>query len=634
MKRVIRHSSFVIGFLILNSQFSILNSFAQDRPTTPTPVLTPFRPSGAAQPVNDEQLAMQLYQARDYVKAAEVYQRLYDKLPSNYYYSYLLFCLVETRDFNQAERLVMKQQKYEKRMLHYLVDLGYIYYREGNGAKAKKHYDEAISKMEPDPVQISDLANAFTTKGEMDYALRTYTRGREMMNSPFVFSFEMASIYERGQDYKSAFGEYLNLLEVNKSYLNTVEDRLQNILAEDKDNEKSEMLRKALLTRVQEDPEMILYSELLWWYSVQQKDFRLALIQAKALNRRLKENGERILEVASLAISNGDYEIALEAFSEVASRGPGHPYYDFARAGILNTRFLRIISSPAPSKKSFEALEEEFHKELKESGENAPNVPLMENLARLDAFYLGKQNEAAAILGRAVELPGLTEAERSKCKMTLADILVLTGDVWEASLLYQQVYKDFKNDVLGQEAKYRSARLSYYIGEFAWARSQLDILKAATSKLIANDAMELSLLISENYDPDSNTVALGMFARSELLDYCNEEEASILTLDSILMKFSYHPIFDEVIRKKAGIRKKQGRFAEADSLLATAVSDYPDGTVADEALFERAELNEKFLDNKSRAMELYQELFEKYPSSIFVPDARKRYRTLRGDSNR
>jgi predicted Zn-dependent protease len=621
----------VLGLLILISQFSILNSFGQDRPTVPAPVLTPFRPGGNQQPVNDEQLAMQLYQARDYVKAAEVYQRLYDKIPGNYYYTYLLFCLVETREFSQAEKLVVKQQKNEKRFLRYLADLGYIYYREGIGAKAKKHYEEAIGKLEADAMQITDLANAFVTRGEMDYALRTYARGRELTGNPYAFSMEMASIYERGQDYQSAFTEYLNLLEVNRTYLSTVEDRLQNLLAEDKENEKSTLLRKTLLARVQKDPEKIFYSELLMWYSIQQKDFSLALIQAKALDRRLREKGERILDVASLAGSNGDWDAAIQAYSDVVSKGPGNPYYDFARAGVLNMRFEKTIATPGPSGKILASLEEEFLREMKNQGENAANIAMVKNLARLDAFYLGKQEEAAALLTRAVELPGLTEAERAECKLDLADILVLTGDVWEASLLYQQVYKDFKNDVLGQEAKFRSARLSYYIGEFAWARTQLDILKAATSKLIANDAMALSLLISENYDPDSNTVALGMYARSELLDYRNEEEAAIRTLDSIPVKFSYHSIFDRLVYRKAEIRKKQGLLHEADSLLAKVVADYPDGTVADEALAERAELNAKYLGNKERAMELYQELLEKYPSSIFVPDARKRYRELRGD---
>jgi len=576
---------------------------------------------------------MQLYQSRDFEKAAEVYQRLYDKTPSSYYYSYLFFCLVETKEFRKAEKLVLKQEKNEKRLLHYLVDLGYIYYREGNSEKSKKHYEEAIKKLGPDQMQISDLANAFTAKGENDYAIRTYLRGRELMNKSYPFSFELAAIFEREEDYKRAFDEYLNLLEINRSYLNTVEDRLQNLLADDKDNEKSEALRTTLLGRVQKEPDKTYYSELLWWYSIQQKDFELAFIQAKSLDRRLKESGERIINVASLAVSNENYDVALQAYGYMVSKGPGNHYYDLSRTELINTRYLKTIADTAPTKKSLETLEKEFKQELQKYGENASNLSLIKNIAHLEAFYLGRPEEATEILERAVDLPGLTTDERSRCKMELADILLFTGDVWEATLLYQQVYKDFKNYVLGQEAKFKNARLSYYIGEFSWARTQLDILKAATSKLIANDAMALSLLITENYDPDSGTVALGMFARGDLLDYRNEEEAAIQTLDSIPKMFPDHPIMDKVVYKKATIRRKQGHLSAADSLLAIVVSDYPDGVMADEALMDRAELNDYQLAEKQKAMELYQELMDKYPSSIFVPEARKRFRALRGDKN-
>jgi len=617
--------------LTLQSSLFISSCFAQDHPVN-NPTLVPFQPNASTKG-NDEQFAIQLYQSMDFEKAAEVFQQLYDKTPSTYYYSYLLFCLVEMKEYGKAERLALKQQKNDKRLLNYLVDLGYIYYREGNIEKSKKHYEEAIKKLEPDQMQIINLANAFITKRENEYAVRTYLRGRTLMNNAYPFSFELAAIFEREGETKSAIGEYLNLLEINRSYLNLVEDKLQNILADDKENEKSEVLRTILLGRVQKDPDKTYYSELLCWYSLQQKDFGLALIQAKSLDRRLRENGERIMEVASLAVANSNYEVALDAYGYMVSKGPGSLYYDQCRVELLNTRYLKILADALPEKHSLETLQKDFTLELQKFGENASNLSLMRNLAHLEAFYLGNPTEATEILDRAIDIPGLTETERSKCKMELADILLFTGDVWEATLLYQQVYKDFKNDVLGQEAKFKNARLSFYIGEFEWARAQLDILKAATSKFIANDAIALSLLISENYDPDSGTVALGMFARGDLLDYRNEEELAIQSLDSVPGMFPDHPIMDKVLYKKAAIFQKKGLTSGADSLLEIIVRDYPDGVMADEALMERAKLNDFNLDNKQKAKEIYQELMNKYPSSIYVPEARKRFRALRGDNN-
>jgi len=216
-------------------------------------------------------------------------------------------------------------------------------------------------------------------------------------------------------------------------------------------------------------------------------------------------------------------------------------------------------------------------------------------------------------------------------KIELADILLLTGDVWEASLLYSQVEKAFKNDVVGFEAKYRNARLYYYIGEFSYARAQLDILKAATSKLIANDAMQLSLLISDNMDEDSTTTGLRLYSRADLLLFRNKPEEAFKTLDSINMLGLYHPLFDEVLFQKAEIRLRQGRYADADSLLVKLVNFYQQDLLADDALFKLGELNENIFKNYPRAMEFFERILTDYPGSIFVVDARRHYRNLRGD---
>jgi tetratricopeptide (TPR) repeat protein len=623
---VLRLSSVVLIFYLFTS---LVN--AQDQPT-PTPQLLPFQ-QDAPTPQTDEQVALKLYQNQEYDKAAEIYQRLYEEKPSAYIYQYLFYSLVEMKEYGKAEKLIRKVQKNEPNSLKYLVDQGYVAYRSGNEEKAKKIYEEAIKKLPPNQQQIVEVANAFAVRGENDYAVKTYLLGRQLMNNSYPFGFELASVYERMGDFKNAMSEYLNLLAVNPSYLNSVQDRIQANLSYDVNNEKNESFRKALLGRVQREPDKTYYSELLWWYSIQQKDFELALLQAKAIDRRLKENGDRLVQLAGLAVSNEKYEVAIDCYQYLVSKGPDFPNYKMSRRELANTRYLKIISEPMPDLNQYEALEKEFNAEIALSGMVPENIVLARNLAHLKGFYLGKQEEAIELLNNILELPGVLPADRAKCKIELADILLFTNDVWEATLLYQQAYQDFKFDALGQEAKFKNAKLSFYIGEFNWAKAQADVLKAATSKFISNDAIALSLLIGENFDPDSNTIALGLYARAELLDYQNEKEKAVATLDSIPKLFGYHPILQYVVYKKADIRRKQGRYMEADSLFDQVEKDFPGELLADEALMQRAVLNEKQLGNKEVAMKLYQELLDKYPASIFVPEARKQFRILRGDHN-
>ncbi|MCX6268504.1 MAG: tetratricopeptide repeat protein, partial [Bacteroidetes bacterium] len=531
-----------------------------------------------------------------------------------------------------AEKLIKKCQKAEPDASRYAVDMGYVNFRAGNSEKSNKLYEDALKKLGPTQQQVFELANAFITRGESEYAIRTYIKGRQLLNNTYPFGFELASVYERTGDFKNAMEEYLNMLNLNKSYLNTVEDRIQMTLSFDVINEKNDILRKTLLSRAQKDPDNTNYAELLWWYSIQQKDFDLALIQAKALDRRFKENGDKLASLATLAVSNENYDVAIECYRYLVSKGPGCSFYNVGRRELANTRYLKTVSEPAPPREQLEILEKEFTDEITYYGDDPENISIVRNLAHIKAFYLGKTDESIDLLNHAIEMAGVTAAEKARCKIELADILLFTDNVWDATLLYQQAYQDFKYDVLGQEAKFKNAKLSFYIGEFNWAKAQVDILKAATSKFISNDAIALSLLISENFDPDSNTIALGMYARADLLDYRNEETLALQTLDSIPRMFADHPILQHVLYKRAGIMRKQGRYAEADSLFLQLVKEYPDEILADEALMQAAVLNEKQLHNRDQAMSLYQELLDKYPGSIYIPDARKKFRLLRGDT--
>ncbi|MFH1937281.1 MAG: tetratricopeptide repeat protein [Bacteroidota bacterium] len=623
---------FYSSFLSPHSSFLTPHSSllcAQTQPTT-APKQLPFQQQ-AQPPVSDQQLAMQFFQARDYEKALELFEKLYREQPSSFYYMYYLHCLIELRDYKRAEKLIKGQRKSDPRAVKYLVDLGYLHYREGNGDKARKLYEEAVGELGPDQQEVFDLANAFTLKGENFYAIEVYLKGRGLLKGAYPFSFELANSYQRTGNYPKVFEEYLNLLEINESYLRTVQDHIQNILIDDPENVKNEQFRQALLTRVQKNTDQQAYADLLWWYSIQQKDFELALIQSKALDRRRQEQGDRILQLAQLAVANEQYGVALEAYNYLTGKGKAFPYYNISRVEWVNTRFLQVASLRTPSRKELTDLKKEFVTVLESVGENRTSVSLMQNLAHLEAFYLGNPESAQELLYRAFDLKDIDPKEKAICKLELGDILLFFGDVWEATLLYQQVYQDFKYDVLGQTAKFKNTKLTFYIGEFGWAKVQADILKAATDKLIANDALALSILIGENYDPDSTTIGLFIYARADLLSCKNQDREALQLLDSIPLLFGYHPLLDDVLLKKAGIYMKLGEYNVADSLLRKVTTDYPDDVTADRALFLQAGLREKEMNDPSTAMEIYARLLERYPSSIYVIDARKRYRILRGD---
>ena len=221
---------------------------------------------------------------------------------------------------------------------------------------------------------------------------------------------------------------------------------------------------------------------------------------------------------------------------------------------------------------------------------------------------------------------------QQKWSMTLADVLLLQGNVWESMLYCAQIEKDFKEHPLGHEAKLRAAKISYYQGDFQWAQAQLEVLKASTSKLISNNAMELSLLITDNYNLDTTEIAMRTFAQADLLYYQQKYTEAILKYDSILIKFPGHSLSDEIYMRKSQIYLDNNRIQDALANYEQIELDWSYDILADDALYRRAKIHDDILNDYVLAMELYEKILLEHNSSIFVVESRKRFRDLRGDN--
>lgn len=593
-------------------------------------------PALRAQNSTDEQLAAQYFQNKEYDKALVYYEKLFGKKNAPQYYSYYLTCLLETKDFKQAEKVVKKMIKQEPGSLNYHVDLGYVYERSGDEKKANDQYEKTIGLLKEDIDQVFVLGKSFQSIKQYDYAIQTYERGRKVMKGSYPFNFEIAQIHALKGDYNSTISEILDVLVVNETYKQSVEDALTPFFEEGLNTKKTEIIRTELIKRVQKYPDKIVFSEMLIWLLVQQHDYESALIQAKALDKRNKERGDRIMDLAATFFSNEAYDAAIKAYQYIIQKGKDNVNYLSARQELLNVMYKKVVGKNDFTVLELTELEQNYKSALLSPpeglGKGPGTISLMRNLAHLLAFYLNKTDEAIMLLQEAIDLPNAKELPVAECKLELADIMLMTGQVWDASLMYMQVEKSFKNDPLGQEAKFRNARLSYFIGDFKWAQSQLEVLRAATTKLIANDAMDLSLLISDNSTIDTNLVPLSMFARADLHFFRNNFSGASQTLDSINTLFPNHSLADDILFKRYQISMRQGKFEEAAAFLARILKDYSFDILADDACFRLGELYEGKLNDKQKAMDYYQEVMVKFPGSLFTVEARKRFRKLRGDN--
>jgi len=579
---------------------------------------------------SDEQLAAYYYDHGEFAQAAQIYEGLYQRGTNRYYYQRLLSAYLELEQYKDAERLVERRQKSNPKELSLLVDEGSIYLRQNHEKKAVKCFEKALEKISTNQQPVADLAQAFVKVGRPAYAARTYLTARSKTSNKTLYFNELVTVYQQMGDYEAMTDEYFDLLDNQPGMMNSVQISMQRMLQEAPDSRLSDGVRRALVSRVQEHPDNKTYLEMMIWFSLQENDFRFALEQAEAVDARYPDlGGAQVMRVAEIAQHNDALDVAADGYRYLQRKGTESPYYFDSRVGELEVEYARIGNNYILDSKSLATLRDKYLAAFDELGRNERTVPLMRHFASLMAYHGGDAQEAVSTLDDVLEMKRLKPQVRDEVKLELGDLLLFAGQTWDASLLYMQVEKANRNDLLGAAAKYRNAKLSYYSHDFEWAKSQLNVLRASTSKLVANDAMELSLLISDNMEEDSTYGMLELFADADLLLYRGLLDSAWSAFDAVGRAALSHPLFDEVLMRKAQIRTKQARYAEADSLLQRLIEFYPYDITADDALMLRAEINEDHLANPQVALECYEKLLLDYPVSLYVDRARKRYNVLK-----
>jgi TolA-binding protein len=603
-----------------------------------------------AQQTPDEQLAIQYYKDAEYEKAAELFEKIPLTKKNTYIYYYHFQTLSELHDFDKLEKLVKKQCKLFPDQQRYKIDLGFVYELSNQPGKAEKEYQSALKDVAAKDYNIKDLYNAFLAKGKREYALNTLLKGRMLLNNNKLYAKEITGIYGQLGRTDKLFEEAIALIQDNDAqYLPQAEEIIQNALADDENQQKYQTIKTLLQKNMQKYPENDCYTLLLTWVYQVNKDFPEALILAKALDKKNKEDGSRLVQLATSAEYNRNYDIAIEALNYVVAKGKESPQYDNAYNKLLNIKYKKISSSYPVNIHEVNTLSQEYQNFVNDKGLASCSSELILKYSSLLAFYQNKADEAIKLLEEAIKNASRDPKQTNEYKVQLADILLYTDNVWDATLLYSQVDKDMPNDEIGQSAKFKNAKLSFYIGEFAWAKSQLDVLRAATSKLIANDAMYFSLLISDNeeeneddeegeeedtllFSGQNTNTPLQYYAKADFLLFQNKVEEAYTMFDSVITLSPFGTLVDDALYQKALILIKKKDFLSAEQLLRKIEESHYTELLADDALFKLGDLYEYYIHDPNKAMECYRKLMRDFPSSLYVNEARNRFRALRGDN--
>lgn len=573
-----------------------------------------------------------LLQARNYAnlkqydKAAEIYKKIYNTNPADadVYHEYFEVLLAE-KEYKQADRLVDEQKKLHPRTPMLYIDHGRVYAADDKKKKADESFDQALQLMNGDDILTQQIANAFIALGRDDYLLKTYEHATELLHNTYIYSGPMARLYAKQGDIEKALNTLLSAGLVN---MNGGSDEVKSALLEmlGNDPKKLQVAQKVLVKKINEQPENPFLADLLTWLYTQKDDYEGALIQLEAVDARNHEQGDRLLEFARFATKEKQYEYAIKAYEEVMAKGTGSMYYGIARAEMLNVKFTQLQEKNyTPAEVS--ALASEYKDYLTQFPQQY-TTQVVRDYATIEAQYADSPQRAIEVLSKAIAEPTARRDFVASCKLQMGDYYVLLGKIWDASLLYSQVDKDFREDMLGEDARFRNAKLYYYNGDFEFAESQLSVLKASTSELIANDALYLSVLITENITPDSNYVPLRRFAHADLLMFQNKDKEAEDLLDSIARVYPQHPLNDDILMQKAKLAEKHHDYNKALDYLKDIYVKYAKDVLGDDAVYETAVIYENNLHDMEKARHFYEQLIIDYPGSTYVQSARTKLAAL------
>lgn len=570
----------------------------------------------------NDALAKDYFDKGQFEKAVVAYEELYKQNPNNSnFFNNLLTSYQKLNQFDKAENLILERQK-RTRLVSLLVEYGYNHQLQGNKQKAEEYYKKAFEAVEENVNQASGIAYAFEQKNLLEKALEVYNYVTSK-NDKLNYDGQKARIYGQLGNIEMMIESYLEYAYKNPNITPSVQNQFYRFIIEDSADSFTDMLRKSLLTKAQKTQD-IYWNEFLSWFFIQQKQYDRAFAQEKAIYKRFPESFSSIINLSEIAVDEENYGLAKEIFDFILENAHDAETQLYVRTSLLE------IKIKTANLKEYPKIKTELENLVEEFGKNAFTLDLQLLQARFIGFQLDNPKEAQQILNELLKL-NVNAFSKADIKMELADMLLYEEKFNQALIYYSQIESDLKNHETGHEASLKIAKTSYYKGDFPWALKQLSVLKTSFSQLIANDALDLYLLINDTAS-DSTYVALKKFAKADFLVYKDKKEQALEQFSQILKEHKGEEIEAVTLLRIGNLLEKQGKHQEALQHYNTIIQHFSDGIYLDEALYFSAEIYNKHLANPEKAKELYEKIIFNHQDSIYFTDARKEYRILRGDN--
>ncbi|MCT4616432.1 MAG: hypothetical protein N4A49_16375 [Marinifilaceae bacterium] len=591
----------VILLIIFFSIYFIPKNFAQSNKST-------------------SQVAYQLFRDAKYKEAAYVFNELYYVTKSRSYFNYYIESLCRAKEYSLAIRQLKKDLKKNKSSYSSLIAMAYVYQRWGKISEAETIYTKVISEFPPIQSIVRNIATEFANRRLFEYQLKTYERAKTIVKGK-TYNFEIANSYLYQKIYDKMMDYYILSIDDSTDSFSKIRSKLNYAFSGDIDDSLFEVVENKLIEaeRLSEKPDIV--KDLLYWLYEYKSKFEKAFSIANSISLIKKDDGWIFIKLANSAKSKYKWDWAERAYKKVLSLEYTKKYYMKAKTELLKIKFNQLALKRDLNADSIRKLSQDYKLLIDSIKTDKTKTELILNYSNILAFYLNDYDNSKKIIDEHIKSGiRLNYTERANLKLAKVDIVLLSGNYWESILLFSQIEKENRNNKFGDIAKYKKAMVSYYMGEIKWAKAQFDALKQSTSKMLANDAVEKSILISDHSSTESSFKVLQIYSKAEYLLFSKKYIESISILDSLLDNYSGHSIEHNVYWLKAQIYLQQSKYeklgVELDKIIGSKIDSY----LKPKAILLKAEIMER-QEYTQDAILLYELLVKKYEQSIYTINA-------------
>ncbi len=584
---------------------------------------------------NRFRLAQSYEQTGNLEKAKAIFEEIYQTEPNNFqFFEALHRVYVRSKEFDKAISIAEKRYQINKEDVNLAGILGSTYYQKGDENKAYEVWDNALKVNPNSSVNYRVIGTYAAENRAYEKAIEIYKKGKENSDNKQSFIIDIAYLNSILMRYDEAIKEYLSILDEQPNQVAVVKSRMTNFINRDGIFEKAvNQIEEKFKKNKNEN-----YYDLMAWLYIENQNFEKAFEMHSKLDEFRGNNGSEIYNFALRAYNNRAFEAASNAYKFIIEKYPNSPFavnskLGFARTNeaVLNNRnfnsdeiwkpFYKI--NPA---KEFNEVISSYEEVIKLYKKSAVTDEAYFRIGTIQFERLNDLDAAKNTFENLIEIsPVGTFVVQANLK--LAEIEMQKGNLNEAENFYKKVIEISRSTPAEKNAaNFSLAKIEFYKGNFDFSSKMLNSIIDAFTDNIANDAIELSLIINTN---KKDSVSLDKFAKAEFLTEQKKFAEAAGIYSETAKNENLLTLRDLAELRIAEMYVAENELLKASELLSQIITEEKSNIHKDKAYFLLGDIYNYGLKDNNEAIKYYEKLLAIFPNSLYLDAARENINVLK-----